>query len=281
MVTQIDATVLYSAVRLTVQFSEYGSIRPTLYTGTGFVVRDGRGHDAARYLVTNRHVVDPNWDERRRWELATVRIAGYFQDPRDPRSSPLWQEGVLTEPEVHVASTWHVDLAVLPLNAANRLEVVSGSGHFNSLPAEMLALEGDFLSGDITVGRQVLMPGYPGVDDQAAQRPILVGGVIASDPRFPAVLGTKDYPDEVFCHAFSWQGMSGSPVLSMVPRPATWADLESGGLSVRTVLAGVNAGHFDVRSDSTAGAISRFVRGDALADLLRQAGAHIFEVPVE
>ncbi|MEU5298037.1 hypothetical protein [Streptomyces umbrinus] len=43
------------------------------------------------------------------------------------------------------------------------------------------------------------------------------------------------------------------------------------------VLAGVNAGHIDVRSEQTAGSISRFVRADALADLLRAAGLEMFQ----
>lgn len=279
MLSHIDATTLYCAVRLTVYWNEYGSLRDGATIGTGFIVRVHKGRGAGQYLVTNRHVVDANYEKRRGWELSHIRITGYSQSGRDLQSAPVWQEAVLTSPTVHTASAWHVDLAVLPLGDTGRLEVVSGNGRFNALPVACLALQREFDSGDVTVGRQVLMPGYPGINDQAAQRPILVGGVIATDPRFPAELGPDVYEDEVLCHAFSWKGMSGSPVLCMVPRPTTWGDLESGMSSMTAVLAGVNAGHIEPRSDAAAGAISRFVRGDVLADLLRQVGVDIFELP--
>ncbi|WP_329531928.1 serine protease [Streptomyces sp. NBC_01450] len=281
MLKQIDATTLYSAVRLTVRFSEYGEVRPSAGSGTGFVVGEGTGPDEHLYLVTNRHVVDADYEKRRGWTLTDVRITGFYQSSRDFQSPPVRQEVVLASPEFCFPSAWHVDLAVLPL-ITDRTEVVSGRGRFNVLPASMLALRHDFRSGDVTVGRQVLMPGYPGIGDQLADRPILVGGVIATDPRFPAVLGSKEYPDEALCHAFSWKGMSGSPVLCAVPRPVTWNDFDSkGAMGTQYVLAGVNAGHIEARSDAAAGAISRFVKGDVLADLLRQAGADIFELPGE
>ncbi|MCX4598285.1 serine protease [Streptomyces sp. NBC_01549] len=281
MLKQIDATTLYSAVRLTVRFSEYGATRPGAGIGTGFIVRAGDGRDDAQYLVTNRHVVDPNYTKKRGWELSEVRIHGYFQKTREPQSSPVWQEAVLRAPVVHTSPAWHVDLAVLPLGTGDGLEVVAGSGRFNSLPVQILANRQDFSRGEVTVGRQVLMPGYPGINETVAKRPILVGGVIATDPRFPAAVGADEYPDEVLCHAFSWNGMSGSPVLCMVPRPTTWDDFGSGGSSLRAVLAGVNAGHIEPRSDAAAGVISRFVRGDVLAGLLRQAGVDIFELPFD
>ncbi|MEU0042238.1 trypsin-like peptidase domain-containing protein [Streptomyces werraensis] len=280
MLKQIDATTLYSAVRLAVRFSEYGELRQNVGIGTGFVLSDGPGRDAGRYLVTNRHVVDPNYEKDRRWQLAEVQIRGYFQHPRDPQSSPEWQEAVLATPVVHTLppSAWHVDLAVLPLGTGNAVEVAVGSGRFNSLPVRSLASQRDFHESRVTVGRQILMPGYPGIQERVADRPILVGGVIASDPRFPAAVGPHEMRDEVLCHAFSWEGMSGSPVLCLVPRAPSWDDMESGELSTEIVLAGVNAGHIKVRDDAAAGAISRFVRSDVLAGLLRQAGANISNI---
>lgn len=280
MLKQIDATTLYSAVRLTVRFSEDGELRRNPGIGTGFILSDGPGREAGRYLVTNRHVVDPNYEKNRRWQLADVQLRGYFQHPRDPRSSPEWQEAVLTAPVVHILppSAWHVDLAVLPLGTGDAMEVVVGSGRFNSLPVRSLASPRDFQEGRVTVGRQILMPGYPGIRDRMADRPILVGGVIASDPRFPAAVGPHEMQDEVLCHAFSWEGMSGSPAFCLVPRTPSWDDTESGELRTELALVGVNAGHIEVRDDAAAGAISRFVRSDVLAGLLHQAGATISRV---
>lgn len=272
MLTEIDATVLYSAVRLTVQYSDGGQRRPMREVGTGFIVQQDRGRCDARYLVTNRHVVDPDYQKFRRWKLEEVQVSGYFQHPRDRKGVPEFQEVTFLNPAPRWPSAWHLDVAVLPLDGAGvQMEVNKGSGRFNTLPGSALAKVHDFVSGDITVGRQVLMPGYPGLDKRAAHRPILVSGVIATDPRYAAALGGEDYEDQVLCHAFSWEGMSGSPVLCMVPRPVAWDDWDhTGEMKLTPVLAGVNAGHYKVRDDATAGAITRFVRGDVLRSLLAE-----------
>ncbi|MFD7004038.1 trypsin-like peptidase domain-containing protein [Streptomyces mirabilis] len=259
-----------------------GRLEARLSTGTGFIVRQGvgpgRGVGARRFLVTNRHVVDPNYEKPRGWPLTELRVSGHFQDPRHRAAGASRQGARLMNPAVYFPSKWDSDLAVVPLDDG---EDVEGQGLFNSLPSGILALRHGSLDGEVTVGQQVLMPGYPGIEGHAAERPILVGGVIASDPRYPAATGRDVYEDQVLCHAFSWQGMARPPVLCRVPRPTTWNDLETTGIKDRTLLAGVNAGHIVVRDDATAGAIVRFVRANALADLLRQAGLEIFELPTQ
>jgi trypsin-like peptidase len=279
MLREISTTTLYAAVRLTPEFFEAGRSEPRRGTGTGFIVRERDGAGARKFLVTNRHVVDADYAKKTvtGWRLEALQISGHFQHPRHPGVDAVPQTARLADPVVRFPSKWDVDLAALPLTGGPELEAVECEGHFNSLPASLLATKEDFSGGQVTVGRQVLMPGYPGVDGMAADRPLLVGGVIATDPRYPAVIGPHVHEDQVLCHAFSWRGMSGSPVLCMVPAPpATWLDMEAG-VSGMVVLAGVNAGHIDVRSEQTAGAISRFVRADALTDLLRAAGMEMFQ----
>ncbi|MGW4985021.1 hypothetical protein [Streptomyces mirabilis] len=73
-------------------------------------------------------------------------------------------------PAVYFLSKWDADLAVVPLDDGADLEVVEGQGLFNSLPSGILALRHDFLDGGVTVGQQVLMPGYPGIESHAADR---------------------------------------------------------------------------------------------------------------
>ncbi|WP_432190537.1 trypsin-like peptidase domain-containing protein [Streptomyces sp. Tue6028] len=217
----IDTTLLCAAVRLTPHIDEPGrELGPHKPSGSGFLVRDGSGSGSSLYLVTNRHVVDPRYAKGLRpgWRLTALEIRGYFQSPRalDADAEP---QPVRLESPMHVfPSKFGVDLAVVPLNESAGMTILEGRGRFNALPVSMIAGHHDF-SSDITIGRQVILSGYPGVEGQVAARPLMVGGLIATDPRYTAALGAEIREDEVFCHAFSWKGMSGCPVLVHLSRP--------------------------------------------------------------
>jgi hypothetical protein len=91
-------------------------------------------------------------------------------------------------------------------------------------------------------------------------RPLLVSGIVSSDPRYPATFGNLVLPHSVFCHSFSWSGMSGAPVLGF-----------SDSLGNLGKIFGVNAGH--VADDGVGGGvISHFVRSDTARELLAQMG---------
>ncbi|OMC02461.1 hypothetical protein A5733_02135 [Mycobacterium sp. NS-7484] len=116
-------------------------------------------------------------------------------------------------------------------------------------------------------GDQVFIAGYPGViaaegggrSATKDDRPIIVNGIVASDPRYPATFGDAVLNNAVLCHSFSWGGMSGSPVFAF-----------SQGIGVGKIV-GINAGH--IRGQGPAGGvISHFVRSSALIDLLVQLG---------
>lgn len=107
-------------------------------------------------------------------------------------------------------------------------------------------------------GEQVFIAGYPGVAE-ASERPLLVSGIVSSDPRYPAVFGRERLGNSVLCQSFSWDGMSGAPVLGVSPSIG------------RTKVVGINAGHVH-GSVITGGVISHFVRSDALLELFDQLG---------
>jgi hypothetical protein len=269
MVTKIDATVLYSAVRIrTTSFDRSNGKRSG--TGSGFIVTDTAEN---RYLVTNRHVLDRNFDVPGGYALASVTVDGHYQSSLMDILDTVHQEITITDPEPKFPDNDTLDLAVLPVDAPlDHKQAAVGEATFNCLPAAMLASEADFAFGRVTVGSTVLTPGYPGPGGEVAERPILVGGVISSDPRYPAAVGPNTYPNEVLSHSFSWEGMSGSPVLCHVPKEQlTWGDVQTGEYR-EVALAGVNAGHFKT-SGETAGVLTRFVRADVLAKLLISAGA--------
>ncbi|WP_078618015.1 MULTISPECIES: S1 family peptidase [unclassified Streptomyces] len=269
MAKDVDPQILYSAVRVTPRFVDRHAVAREP-TGTGFFV-DDMARGGRKYLVTNRHILDPNFKEYRGWALETVRMDGHYQSDRHGGVLDATPQAVrLESPAPVFPSDPSIDLALLPLDADSEITVLEGIGGFNSSPSSLIATSGHFSSRRVTVGRQVLMPGYPGIGGEVAARPILVAGVIASDPRYPAAIGPRTFPNEVLCHAFSWEGMSGSPVLCRIPKESlTWEDVQNlGGEEV--VLAGINAGHI-ATSGGTAGVLSRIVRADALASMLKQA----------
>lgn len=265
---KIDAMVLYSAVRLSTVFFDRSNNRRA-GAGSGFIVTDTAEN---RYLVTNRHVLDRNFEEFGGWALESVKVNGQYQSAAMDILGTVAQQVTITDPAPKFLDNDKVDLAVLPLDAPlSHAQALVGKGTFNSLPASMLATTTDFAFGRVTLGGTVLTPGYPGIGGEVAERPILVGGVISSDPRYPAALGIDTYPSEVLAHSFSWNGMSGSPVLCYVPKALAWGDLKTGNYE-DVLLAGVNTGHIKT-SGETAGVLTRFVRADALAELLIGTGA--------
>ncbi|WP_328580463.1 trypsin-like peptidase domain-containing protein [Streptomyces sp. NBC_00370] len=277
----IDATFLYAAVQLRPVFysKASGHLVSSENRASGFIV-SAWGTDEAetwgrksetgqdRYLVTNRHVLDPNFRQPRGWALGGLTIRGHHQ-PTDPEQLPTPQEVTLKQPDVMFPSG-PVDLAFVRLDSTRE----AASAKFNALEPSALAGKEHFESGRITVGTPVLASGYPGIGGVSADRPILVGGVVASDPRYPAAIGELCKPGEVLCHSFSWSGMSGAPVLCRIPHPTVdWESLETNSFD-QAFLAGVNVGHVDINGDTTAaGTLTRFIRSDIVVDLLRGAGA--------
>lgn len=274
---RIDTRHLYSALRLTaVMHNSDGS--PASGYGTGFVIEHdlfhGGGHKG--YLVTNRHVLDPNFKRYVGRTLTEVTVKGHYQhvyhaQTRSVPSGDIRQiEFKIRNPEP-IFPPEPVDLAVIDLDAA---ELEAGQLDINSIPAYQLAGHGTFERALVTVGSQVLMPGYPAVGQDVADRPILVSGTIASDPRYSAAIGGTHLPASALCHSFSWSGMSGSPVFAIASNSErSFGEDEKPEL----VVAGINAGH--ITSDGAQGVLTHFVKAPALVQLLHEAPDHPLLMP--
>jgi hypothetical protein len=104
--------------------------------------------------------------------------------------------------------------------------------------------------------------GYPALGELSSERPLLVSGIISSDPRYPANFIRESLPASVLCHSFSWGGMSGSPVLGLS---------QSIG---KSKILGVNCGHIASQGVS-GGVISYFARSDALIEMLSSTGESV------
>lgn len=254
---------LYSALRVsTTTRDRYNEYTTAQGSGTGFVVSTGEG----RYLVTNRHVIEPKFAEKNRvkyftHELESVSLFGYYQLARDHREEPIRIEMPVPDPVPYFSQDEEIDLAVVPLPAA------IPSTRINSLSTSVFATPRQVSEGLIYTGGPLLMPGYPGSGGSTSERPILVSGSIASDPRYSAALGGKDFPNRVLCHSFSREGMSGAPVFGILPPTTDWTGEPVG---EQLALLGVNTGHIDMTDEPSV--LSLFVPAPAIVALIARTG---------
>ena len=86
-----------------------------------------------------------------------------------------------------------------------------------------------------------------------------VQGIVSSDPRFPAVIGSRTFQHSVLCHSSSWSRMSGSPILAPLPT------------LTESRMVGVNAGHVNLQGIG-GGVLSHFVCSDYVLELLASHG---------
>ncbi|MBI2697223.1 S1 family peptidase [Mycobacterium nebraskense] len=250
----VDRQHLYLAASVTAHFTaELAGDGPEDYetkTGTAFVVEK----QGSLFFVTNRHVFDYNYKPPHgvipSAKLRGVEIRGYAQPSDLSQPAPPWtwtctQEtsGIAFHPD---EST---DLAVV---SAGRGSFNPGDPGPNCLGMEWLASATEI--DGLMPGEEIFLAGYPGMAGPI-ERPLIVRGIIASDPRHPATFGKAHLGNAVLCHSFSWSGMSGAPVLGIS---------QSIG---KVKLIGVNAGHVG-GSGITGGVISHFVRSSALTELM-------------
>jgi hypothetical protein len=277
----IDERHLYAALRLRVHtYERDGSDSKTVGSGTGFVVsrepfdRKVRlMNKDAGFLVTNRHVLDPDYVDFTGRKLDKVTVSGFdqptFKGKMDAASATAVEFTVKSPQPRFPSGAGAADIAVIDLKEA---DIPGGCPELTELSNLHLANTNDFNNGGLHVGGQVLIPGYPGIDQATAARPILVSGTVASDPREAAEIGSQSFPGCVLCHSFSWSGMSGSPVFAFLPKfPLTWNDMEHGHAG-KLSLVGVNRGHLRI-GGTAEGALTYFVKSSLLAPLLRDMGA--------
>ncbi len=260
---------LYCAAAITAHFYDRTSGRDlTPHHGTAFVFW---AHMSGRYFVTNRHILDAPPPAT----LDRIELSGHRQPDDLNAETDAWTY-THQQPEVFFHPDPDTDLALarVPLPSATsddpnlkQPERWSARGDWYPTFFDMDWLASDTELRMLLPGDQVFIAGYPGIIETGGggrspsrdERPIIVGGTVASDPRYPATFGDARLNNAVLCHSFSWGGMSGAPV---------FAFSQSIGI---TKIIGINAGH--IRGQGPAGGvISHFVRSSALVDLLVQLG---------
>lgn len=225
--------------------------------GTGFVLFNSEVQ--RNYLVTNRHLVDPRFRGEVAFAVDTVQLRGHYQ-PNDPSALPEPFHGQIDSPNFAFHPDETVDLALVsgPVSWLQGDSATPGLGRMSRFDVDMLARPSE-VAEYLAAGEVIYTAGYPSVAGEVADRPLLVQGIVSSDPRFPAAIGANTLPHSVLCHSFSWGGMSGAPVVA--PLPAL----------TQSRIVGVNAGHVDLQGTS-GGVLAHFVHSDRVLELLAAQG---------
>lgn len=264
---------LYRALKLVVVNYDHNNNKKTGH-GTGFIVRSHAGNSrfGDSFLVTNRHVVDRAYrtypfDTKDRWlqsSIESIEVKGHFQYPRDEVPTPESVSLKIHNPEPVYPRDEDIDIAVIALSPHG---TGSSEPNFHTFDIMKLQDHHDIIDGAIQVGSPLLMPGYPQLGQEVSDRPILVGGWIASDPRYSASMGGADFPRRILGHSFSRAGMSGAPVLSLLPPKLDWKGEPRG---ARLTLLGINTGHVVIANAPSV--MSQFVPAPAILSTIARAG---------
>lgn len=263
MANIIDRRHLYASARITVDFysKSDNTALPSRF-GTAFVLI---GEQKWVYIVTNRHVIDHFFANPKPVHSAAngaIELRGHFQPTDLNAPTEAWRLRV-QNPDIHYHEAPEIDVAVIRLSPASPAEFVpledgsAGGRVFNYFDVNWLATTDEL--DDLLPGNELHIAGYPAVNNLTGDRPLIVTGIVASDPRYPAVFANEVRPRTVLSHSFSWSGMSGAAVIAW-PNVLRWSR-----------IIGVNAGHY--RSvDVASGVITHFVRSDAILDILKTLG---------
>lgn len=233
--------------------------------GTGFLVaeQDATGKHAF-FLVTNRHVVDPSYADPRfvGASIRSVRIDGYRVDAGGV-VVPTAAEWAVQPDFVFWPKAAGEDVALVPTTSVTNLTAAQPQTLYTT---QVLATQAEF-GEDISVGDFVVMCGYPKLAGVQVEEPLLLPGVVSSDPS-----RLRPHPQKVgdgrlfLLHAFSRQGLSGAPVFA-TQRGIAMGDGLAGPQHRVARLVGVNAGHWPGDEDGPA-AFSYAVRSDVLLELV-------------
>ena len=235
---------LYTAYRLEVTFRSRSG-EPHQKNGTGFFVGSPQGQ---LYLVTNRHVLDAQWDK----PGETGNIKEFYGCSAQvvicqgrPNGDELHRFALLSpRPLFHPCYTH--DVAVLPVAEVSGILTPPGATSRiqiqNFIKLDDLATHEEFKS-DIDLGDQIGFPGYGEAYSPLDQRPIFRVGYVISDPTLP--LNYDEVKGDAFLiEGFSTAGASGSPVFAFEKGFRLGGGIAATGkFHRRWSLLGVNAGH--------------------------------------
>lgn len=255
---------LYSALRLTATVVNKRSGQARQFTATGFLLSQRVSTKRRLWLVTNRHVLDPPFNpERTGHMLESLRVEGTIVSSRGSEDRKV--DFSLSSPGPVFPADPSIDVGMVALEFDGQTERLEPMAFSTTGLIGRAAIHDD----DIGVGSEVVMAGYPTLDNGTSQRPLLVPGLVSSDLQHPAEYGGHTYEGRGLCHAFSRGGMSGAPVLTTVTREPWAADDDALATSAVEIL-GINCGHPQEKRGPEA--LSLFVPAWTLDAMLAEQG---------
>lgn len=259
MFTNPDPKFLYSPYKMVTQFEDdVGTLKTG--QGTAFVIAlDSNG----LAIVTNRHVIDLNYKELSPKYKAFKRTSVVLTGRRNDDS--LYRFSIDLASEAHFSEEILNDVAVFVNPRVHEIENMIGTKLHYRFGIEELADE-NFFNLELTPFDVVAFSGFPEEHDRLAERPLIRGGRIASDPKFDFSIDGKLAGQCVAYEAFSHGGASGSPVYALTKG----LQGQSGARTGR--LVGINAGHLKRDMGQHTG-LSYFYRSTVILKILKKVGA--------
>lgn len=237
MIHGLTNLYLYAATKLKVSFVSKDKNRVCILNGTGFFVTKGKN----MYLITNRHMIDITYDEKRRNDYDGYSLAMIEFDTRvfvEGENKVLSKEYIMHSFKYKFAQDKEDDIACL----YGILVKGSETPQPVRIPYDMLATS-DYINQKLSVCDFVAFVGFPdGVIDMHNNMPVLRSGVISSDPRLDYNCLAEFDGHVIAYEAFSTGGASGSPVFALQKGFLVKGVLEaSEGFYREPKLIGINA----------------------------------------
>lgn len=195
---------LYTVTNIQVTFESEGET--LISSGTGFFIKKGE----EIFLITNRHVVDLNYDKKdpNPYKIKAINIDARSINPI--YSSITHNKAAITSYRIKFDSNGINDVACIHnIHIDNNI-----NGHLLFIPYEMLATKEQYFNS-LAVADQLAFIGFPKVADKKNHMPILRIGHISSDPRLDYSYDENLNLGQCAAYeAFGKPGFSGSPVFS-------------------------------------------------------------------
>jgi hypothetical protein len=232
--------------------------------GTCFFVKS----DTKLYVVTNRHNLDLAFKDRKYvgYRLLGFMISGYADNEHYYQGAPA------DLIPYNFPDNQFEDVAVFDLTdkqmqyrrkrkAGESPDVTLGPPAVFSIEASMLASNEDLQI--MSAGTPILMPSYSLHYDRSSERPVMRGGIVASDPASDYLTEGQEPARRILFQAQSAEGASGAPVFALMDNEA--------------VLLGVNAGQLLVPPNNVPSGFSYCFKATCVRECIEKFSAESFK----
>lgn len=258
----LNNTYIYAVSKITLVISN-GTDNVSIQ-GTGFFIV--KENDL--FLITNRHVVQPEWKEPKYQGYKLLSITFDRRDYNETTKNVEVETIEMKSYNMLFAENDIDDIACI-----TNIEVNDCWSKKTPICIEysMLANSENF-EKDLSICDSVAIIGFPIVYDHKHNMPILRSGVISSDPRLDYSFNGRDNGHALAYEAFSTSGASGSPVFAIQKGFKIGDGLKApDGFYRPVMLIGINAGNIETNPDKVHQQMSYMFKSDQIIKLIEKA----------